>query len=140
MATDQSIWVQAKRQFLQDASYWAVKNRTLELIVIVAGISAFYLINSMPDEPGLLYRSLVGVAGISANAAVWEMWERERYFYGYSEGYQAGYEAAMEPRYSKNELSEEDKKAIDDEVEEGVSNARGFLFNRVNIYGKTPWK
>ena len=140
MATDQSIWVKAKRQFLQNASYWSFKNRTLEVIVIVTGISTFYLVKNMPDEPGFLYRSLGGVTVMSAIAAVWEMWEREKYFEGYSEGYEAGYEAAMEDSYSGNELSEEDKKSIDDQVEEGVSNARGFLFNRVNIYGKTPWK
>ena len=139
MATTEQIWILAKRRFLQEAAVWTFSNKFLEVITIVGGSIGAYLLSNVPDEPGLVFGTLTSMTIFAVLLSVFEMTEREKYFDGYFQAYEIGFEDGTGDNINDHGI-EEGIKPMDDEVNRGLSNVRGYIFNRVNIYNKSPWK
>ena len=139
MATTEQIWILAKRRFLQEAGGWTFSNKSLEVITIVGGSIGAYLLNIIPDDPGFVFGTLTSMTIFAVFLSVFEMVEREKYFDGYFQAYEMGFEDGTGDNINDHGI-EEGKKPMDDEVNRGLSNVRGYICNRINIYNKSPWK
>jgi len=139
MATTEQIWILAKRRFLQEAGAWTFSNKSLEVITIVGGSIGAYLLSNIPEDPGFVFGSLTSLTIFAVFLSVFEMVGREKYFDGYFHAYEMGFEDGIGDNTNDHGI-EEGNKPMDDDVNRGLSNVRGYIFNRINIYNKSPWK